>query len=533
MKRKIAVATPKSLQFFAGLKWIDGKALLPTIEPYRRRLFASALDTIGPDGFPVFNFVLVGRAKKNFKTTDLVLGALFKLTIADTPHGSDGFILANDEGQAADDLSLAKKLVSVNPILARELEPLQKEIRRRDGRGVLKILPAQNVVGQHGKTASFIGFDEIHGYKTYDLFEALAPDPTRQDTLTWITSYDTIYNSPGIPLFDFKQIGFAGTDPRMLFSWYSGDRCTDPAFADLQPEQRANPSMESWSEGPRYLEQQKRRLPSHKYRRLHLNLPGAPNGAFLEQGLVIDAVETGCRVRHRQPDVGYYAFCDMSGGSSDDACLAIAHAEGGFFVLDLVVKQNGPAPFNPRSAVAKFCDILREWGISMVTGDNYAGTTFAHDFEERGFRYRKSHLTATEIYEAFEPRLNAGEVRLLDEPTLVEQLLTLVVKGAKITHETGSHDDHANAACGAINLAAGAGRGGFAVIDAGGRMIWSEGGTMKVAQLGDDGEPIGPTHTVSQEELGLSPLDRSRRAALGPNWRSLIPSSDPAYRRPE
>ena len=448
-----------SLEFFGRLRWIDGKPLLPTIEQYRRFIFTRALDTFGPDGLPVINFVLAGRGKKNWKSADLVLAALYKLVMANSPHGSDGLILANDEGQAGDDLELAKKLIAVNPKLAGVLEPLQKEIRRRDGRGVLKILPAQNVVGQHGKTAAFIGYDEIHGYRTYDLFEALAPDPTRQDTLTWVTSYDTIYSIAGIPLHDFKQVGFAGTDPRMLFSWYSGDRCTDPDFAELPPEQRANPSMASWAEGAAYVEQQRRRLPSHKFRRLHLNLPGAPNGAFLDQAKVMEAIEPGSKPGQPQHGVKYFAFVDMSGGSTDDACLAIAHAEGGICVLDLVMKQNGPPPFNPRSAVAKFCDILHDWGISAVVGDDYGGTTFPNDFYDRGIKYISSHLDTTEIYETFEPRLNAGEVRLYDESTLTQQLLTLVVRGAKIGHEHGGHDDFANAVCGAINLAAGKGYG--------------------------------------------------------------------------
>src|SRR5579863_8022491 len=116
MKRK-ETTRPTSLQFFSRLVWIDGKPLLPTVEPYRRRLFQSALDTVGPDGLPAINFVLAGRGKKNWKSADLVLAALYKLVISDTPQGSDGFILANDEGQAADDLSLAKKLVAINPDL--------------------------------------------------------------------------------------------------------------------------------------------------------------------------------------------------------------------------------------------------------------------------------------------------------------------------------------------------------------------------------------------------------------------------------
>jgi hypothetical protein len=464
-------STATSLAFFDRLRWIDGKPLLPTIQQYRRDIFTRALDSFGPDGLPVINFVLAGRGKKNWKSADLILAALYKLVISESFRGSDGFIVGNDEGQAADDLSLAKKLVDVNPNLQSELEVYQKEIRRRDGRGTLKILPAQNVVGQHGKTACFVGYDEIHGQRSYDLLEALAPDPTRRDALQWITSYDTIYNVAGIPLFDFKQVGFAGTDPRMLFSWYSGDKCTDPAFAELPPEQRANPSMASWAEGAAYIEQQRRRLPSHKFRRLHLNLPGAPNGAFLDQAKVMEAIEPGSKPRQPQRGVGYYAFVDMSGGSSDDACLAIAHVEDDICVLDLVVKQNGPAPFNPRNAVTKFCDILHDWGVGSLVGDDYAGSTFRHDFQDRGIKYISSHLDTTEIYETFEPRLNAGEVRLYDEPTLTQQLLTLVVRGAKVGHEPGGHDDYANACCGAINLAAGKGYGvSWAAVSGDGRI---------------------------------------------------------------
>src|SRR5262249_37939114 len=139
-------------------------------------------------------------------------------------------------------------------------------------------------------SGAFVGFDELHTARNWDLLEALQPDPSRPDALTWITSYDTIHDTPGVPLHDLKAIGKAGSDPRMLFSWYSADLCTDPSFAELPPEQRANPSMGSWPEGPAYLEQQRRRLPTSKYRRLHLNMPGAPAGAFFDQGVVLAAV---------------------------------------------------------------------------------------------------------------------------------------------------------------------------------------------------------------------------------------------------
>jgi hypothetical protein len=314
------------------------------------------------------------------------------------------------------------------------------------------------VVGLHGKTSIFTGFDEIHGYRNYDLFEALAPDPTRTNTLTWITSYDTIWSSAGIPLSDYKACGKAGTDPRMLFSWYSGDLCTDPAFADLEPELRANPSISSFKDGRGYLDQQRQRLPTHKFRRLHLNLPGAPEGAYFAQGAVMRAVVTGRRSLPFVEGTRYWGFIDMAGGGADDCVLAIGHTDAdGRLVVDLVVRQSGErvnGTYNPLLAVAKFADIMREYHITRVVLDGYAGHTFQHLLAEKDFVAEVRSESKTEFYEALEVALNSGEVELLDDPTVTEQLLTLVLRagGQKIDHLPNEHDDHANAVAGLVWL---------------------------------------------------------------------------------
>lgn len=440
---------PTSLEFFDKLLWLDGRPLLKTIEPYRRHIFEQALDTTDADGRPDHNLVLIGRAKKNWKTADLILAGLYRLLVWPSEKGNDGFILANDEGQAGDDLALAKKLISANDTLAHELKLSPKAITRRDGKGALQVLPANDVKGSHGKTYLFIGFDEIHSYKSHDLFEALAPDPTRNDVLTWITSYAGIRHAPGIPLYDFMQAGKRGDDPRMLFSWYAADYCTDPALADAEPEVKANPSMASWTD-TNYLETQKKRLPAHKYRRLHLNLPGAPDGAAFSGEHVMAAI---VERRHAlPPEAGrhYFAFVDMSGGSSDDAVVAIAHQDGKRFILDCIASQSGAPPFNTRRAVEKFAGVLKEYKVNRVAGDAYGGETFRTDFAAHGIQYEVTKLSKHEIYEAFEPLLTASEVELLDVPKLQEQLLTLVWRGTKIDHQVGDHDDWANAACGAI-----------------------------------------------------------------------------------
>src|SRR5262245_49856595 len=48
---------------------------------------------------------------------------------------------------------------------------------------------------------------------------------------------------------------------------------------------------------PTYLTKQQNRLPSHKYRPLHLNLPGSPDGSAYSAEKIIDSVERGVSVR--------------------------------------------------------------------------------------------------------------------------------------------------------------------------------------------------------------------------------------------
>jgi phage terminase large subunit-like protein len=147
------------------------------IEPYRQQIFGDVFFSFNAKAHPRFNLALMGRGKKNWKSADLILAA--RLLAWFSPGGNQCYVLAID--QANDDLELAKKLVSVNPILDNAVRVKQRVIERRDGKGFIEILPAQDVIGSHGKTYLFTGFDEIHGHKNWDLFEAMQLDPTRPD----------------------------------------------------------------------------------------------------------------------------------------------------------------------------------------------------------------------------------------------------------------------------------------------------------------------------------------------------------------
>lgn len=155
------------------LRWIDKRPLLSTIEPYRLRNFTAFLDG------GLFNVGLFGRAKKNWKSADAMIAAL-RAVSEDWPAGSQVYILANDAAQARDNLVLLEKIVRANPLLRERLTLRKNVIERKDGRGFVEVLPAQDVTGSHGKTFRLVIFDEIQGYRDWDLFEALAFDPTRR-----------------------------------------------------------------------------------------------------------------------------------------------------------------------------------------------------------------------------------------------------------------------------------------------------------------------------------------------------------------
>jgi hypothetical protein len=123
-KRRIPV-----LDFLKLVRWLDGRPVLDYVEPYRRQILTDVLDQHLPDGRVRYNLALVGRAKKNWKSADLVLASLFALVANDSPGGNVVYLIANDETQAGDDLGLAKKLIELSPHFTREvLRP--RRIRR-------------------------------------------------------------------------------------------------------------------------------------------------------------------------------------------------------------------------------------------------------------------------------------------------------------------------------------------------------------------------------------------------------------------
>ncbi len=111
------------------------------------------------------------------------------------------------------------------------------------------------------------------------------------------------------------------------------------------------------------------------------------------------------------------------------------------------------------------CQTLRRYGLTRCTGDCYSAEWVSRSFEEHGIKYE--HCSTTEwktgaavknkvlksksvLYRELLPRLNAGEIELLDNPLMISQFASLqrrsrVGGGDTIDHPPGRHDDASNA----------------------------------------------------------------------------------------
>ena len=191
---------------------------------------------------------------------------------------------------------------------------------------------------------------------------------------------------------------------------------------------------------------------------------------FLDDETVDAAIVPGRRMLPRSLSCKHVAFADPSGGRGDSFSLAIAHQEpaadrkqGGRVVLDCL--QAVAPPFDTEATVANMATTIKSYGLSEVHGDQYAGEWVPAAFQRHGVTYKPSELSRSEIYLEILPLFSQGRMRFLDLPVLRTQLLLLERRtraGGRdsVDHPRGAHDDHANAAAGALRLAAPAKRRG-------------------------------------------------------------------------
>jgi hypothetical protein len=151
----------------------------------------------------------------------------------------------------------------------------------------------------------------------------------------------------------------------------------------------------------------------------------------------------------------YRAFTDASGGTGHDSyTICIGHKEKDLFVADVVRGTQGM--FDPQEVTKQYAALLKEYGVSSVSGDNYAAEWVASAWKNTGISYERSDIPKSQIYLNCIPLFTRGLVRLPDHAKLLRELRLLerqTHRGGKesVDHPRGGHDDLANAVCGVLH----------------------------------------------------------------------------------
>ncbi|WP_188344171.1 hypothetical protein [Phyllobacterium sp. 628] len=174
---------------------------------------------------------------------------------------------------------------------------------------------------------------------------------------------------------------------------------------------------------------------------------------FVTREIVDACVTPGLSERPAVSGIKYVAFVDPSGGSADSMTLAIAHENANTAVLDVVLEQK--PPFSPKAVVANFAAVLKEYGITRILGDRYAGEWPREVFRSHGIIYEPAARPKSDLYRDLLPLLNSGRVELLENERLITQIVGLerrTGRGGKdsIDHAPGAHDDLVNSVSGAL-----------------------------------------------------------------------------------
>ena len=465
--RRAAGKLPPDLESFTILDWLDkwGEFRDPSWAAWRTCLAAIFGLPLSPDELVTYQrhtgrpepptqpvqeaWLVCGRkaGKSRVAAVTAVYLSLFKRHRLAPGERGVVMVLARDRRQARIVWQYTLALLTRYPEVARQL--ILK--RRKEGvdlrNGISIEIHTANYAAVRGYTLCAAICDEVAFWSDdasanpgKEVIDALKPAMlTQPDALLLCLS--SPYGPHGV-LYDTYQRYYGQPDPQVLV-WNSDTHSMNPTVPDakITLEFARDPTLAASEYGQG----------GHVVFR-----PDAPQTVFDRAALA------AVTVPHRlelppQRGVRYVGFVDAAGGGGQDSMtLAIAHAQDGRAVLDLVREMR--PPFNVERVCADYAATLRAYHITTVHGDRFAEAFVRAMLKRHGVRFQVSAQVTAHLYTELVPVVNSGVVELLDHPRLLAQFGALerrVGGGARdhITHPVGGHDDLATVASGALLLA--------------------------------------------------------------------------------
>jgi phage terminase large subunit-like protein len=396
----------------------------------REKVLRPIFYDLNEQGLRHYNLALIGLPKKNGKST-LAAGVAAYGLLADGEPEPEIYSAAGDKEQARIIFDMTARVFRRSPLLEQEVKIFRDAIERRDGRGFYRVLSADAPTA-HGLNPHFVIFDELWNQKSYDLWEALTHSPARRQPLHFCITYAGYSRVDVNLLWDLYQRGLGGEDSAMHFFW-------------------THDNLASWVDEA-YLEQQRLRLPSHIYQRLHENKFAEGSGAFITREELLCCVDQDLNYQYQgQPGLSYVYALDL-GLTRDRTAAAIVHREGDGVVLDsLTVWEGDPShPIQIATIEDHLVDSSRRFAIGSYVLDPWQLKGSAQRLEAQGYPVVEFNFSAQGIGRLSQnlyALIRAKKLLLPNDPPLIGELLNLsaveTTYGWRLDHRSGGYSDRA------------------------------------------------------------------------------------------
>ena len=368
------------------------------------------------------------RPRGHSKTQDAAAVSLVELVLG--RPGSRIYFAATDQEQAGIAFDSLKGFVNRSPVLSQAVELLSWQAVVPETDSTLTVLPA-DAPGSWGKRPALIVIDELEawrGNRAEEFFYAL------------ITALGKV---PGARLLIASTAGW----DRNSIAWKLREKVqNDPAWRFSRRGQVA-----SWITRE-FLESQRRILPEHVYRMLHLNEWTEAGGAFLTYAEVQSIFD---------PDLRPRASCDRDlhvigldvGLSHDQTVACVVHVEqDGTVTVDAFQTWQG----SPEDRV-QLQDVedwlraaVRRYSGARVVADPWQAVAILQRLQAAQIRAQEVTFTPAyrgKVYSNLLELVRNRKLRCFRHEQLEQELLALsfVDKGGvlRVDHPSGGHDDHA------------------------------------------------------------------------------------------
>jgi hypothetical protein len=395
------------------------------------------------NGYSEF-WAICGR--RSGKSRILALVAAYLACFRDyTPYLAPGergrvMVMAANRAQAKSIFDFISGMIEGSPLLSRMIENITADSIELKGRVSIEV-HASSFRGIRGRTTCAVLMDEVAFWQADDL--SANPD---QEVLNAVRpSMATI---PGSMLL-------AASSPYarrgILFRAFDRHYANDESLPLViqAPTRAMNPTIKQ-----SFIDQQ---LEEDEAANRSEYL--AEWRSDIENFVNLDVVKScagSYTMRHPDSALKYFAFVDPASGSGADSfTAAIAHREGNQIHVDAVLSRK--PSFSPAAVIDEFCATLRQYRVTTVSGDRYAGEFPREHFRRNDIRYDVAKKTKSELYQGLLPLLNSGRITIPDDPTLIKQIVSLERRIARSGRESidsppGKHEDSANAVAGVSEL---------------------------------------------------------------------------------